>query len=169
MLERLSKILLVSSVALFLAVVAYNNLRDYGSNLEFVRHVLSMDTTFSGNQLKGRALTAPWIHHAFYAGIIAWEWIGAFTIGGGAWILWRHRDGSAADFERAKSPAVAALSVNLLLWFTAFLTVGGEWFAMWQSQIWNGQSAAFRMFACIGIVLLFLKTPDSELSPRPTS
>jgi hypothetical protein len=27
---------------------------------------------------------------------------------------------------------------------------------MWQSKIWNGQDAAFRMFACIGIVLIFL-------------
>jgi predicted small integral membrane protein len=41
-----------------------------------------------------------------------------------------------------------------------FLTVGGEWFVMWQSQIWNGQMSAFRMFTCVGIVLLFLKTAD---------
>jgi predicted small integral membrane protein len=164
MLERLSKMALVAAVSLFLTIVAYNNLVDYGSNLEFVRHVLSMDTTFSGNQLKGRALTAPWIHHLFYAGIIAWEWVGAFTIGFGAWTLWRARLATAADFARAKSFAVAALTGNMLLWFTAFITVGGEWFVMWQSQVWNGQTAAFRMFACIGIILLFLKTPDSELS-----
>ncbi len=164
MLERLSKVALVAAVSLFLAIVAYNNVVDYGSNLEFVRHVLSMDSTFSGNQLKGRALTQPWIHHTFYAGIIAWEWVGAISIGCGAWSLWRARKASSADFARSKSLAVAALTANLLLWFTAFLTVGGEWFAMWQSQVWNGQTAAFRMFACIGIILLFLKTPDSELS-----
>ncbi len=166
MLERLSKIALVAAVALFLAIVAANNIIDYGSNLEFVRHVLSMDTTFSGNRLKGRALTEPWIHHVFYSGIIAWEWVGAISIGWSAGILWHRRSASAAVFNAAKSPAVAALSLNLLLWFTAFLTVGGEWFAMWQSQIWNGQNAAFRMFACIGIVLLFLKTSDSELPPN---
>lgn len=164
MLERLSKVALVAAVSLFLTIVAYNNLIDYGSNFEFVRHVLSMDSTFSGNQLKGRALTQPWIHHIFYAGIIAWEWMGAISIAVGAWILWRAREASSADFARAKSVAVAALTGNMLLWFTAFITVGGEWFVMWQSQVWNGQTAAFRMFACIGIILLFLKTPDSELS-----
>jgi predicted small integral membrane protein len=164
MLERLSKVALVASVSLFLTIVAYNNLIDYGSNFEFVRHVLSMDSTFSGNQLRGRALTAPWIHHAFYAGIIAWEWVGAISIGVGAWQLWCARAASASDFARSKSLSVAALSGNMLLWFTAFITIGGEWFAMWQSQVWNGQTAAFRMFACIGIILLFLKTPDSELS-----
>ena len=164
MLERLSKVALVAAVSLFLTIVAYNNLIDYGSNFEFVRHVLSMDSTFSGNQLRGRALTTPRIHHTFYAGIIAWEWMGAIGIAVGAWILWRAREASSADFARAKSVAVAALAGNMLLWFTAFLTVGGEWFVMWQSQVWNGQTAAFRMFACIGIILLFLKTPDSELS-----
>jgi predicted small integral membrane protein len=48
----------------------------------------------------------------------------------------------------------------MLQWFIAFITVGGEWFTMWQSQIWNGQDAAFRMFACIGIVLIFLYLPE---------
>jgi predicted small integral membrane protein len=165
MLERISKIALVASVALFLGIVALNNVIDYGSNFDFVKHVLSMDTTFSGNKLKGRALTEPAIHHVFYAGIIAWEWIGTFSIGGSALYLWMRRRAPAAEFDRAKSPAIASLTLNMLLWFTAFITVGGEWFVMWQSQIWNGQTAAFRMFACIGIILLFLKTPDSELSP----
>jgi predicted small integral membrane protein len=40
--------------------------------------------------------------------------------------------------------------------------VGGEWFLMWQSKNWNGQDAAFRMFAVVGIVLLFLVQQDVE-------
>lgn len=43
-----------------------------------------------------------------------------------------------------------------------FLSVGGEWFLMWQSKAWNGQDAAFRMSASIGIVLLLLAQPDTE-------
>jgi predicted small integral membrane protein len=50
-----------------------------------------------------------------------------------------------------------------LQWLVAFLSVGGEWFLMWQSKIWNGQDAAFRMFACIGIILILLVLPDAEL------
>ena len=42
------------------------------------------------------------------------------------------------------------------MWLVAFLTVGGEWFLMWQSKSWNGQEAAFRMFTIVGIVLLLL-------------
>jgi predicted small integral membrane protein len=33
---------------------------------------------------------------------------------------------------------------------------------MWQSRTWNGQEAAFRMFAVVGIVFLILIQPDSE-------
>ena len=44
-----------------------------------------------------------------------------------------------------------------------FVEVGGEWFLMWQSQTWNGQEAAFRMFTVVGIVLILLVMKDEEL------
>jgi predicted small integral membrane protein len=50
----------------------------------------------------------------------------------------------------------------MLLWFVAFLSVGAEWFLMWQSKLWNGQDAAFRMFTCEGIVLLILMMAEPE-------
>ena len=56
---RLVKTAMVASTALFALLVAADNLLDYGSNYQFVRHVLSMDTTFPGNALMGRAVTAP--------------------------------------------------------------------------------------------------------------
>ncbi len=39
---------------------------------------------------------------------------------------------------------------------------GAEWFLMWQSQVWNGQTAATRMFTCVGLVLLIVKTQDVD-------
>jgi predicted small integral membrane protein len=44
----------------------------------------------------------------------------------------------------------------------AFLSVGAEWFLMWQSKLWNGQDAAFRMFTCEGIVVLILMMVEPE-------
>jgi len=76
--------------------------------------------------------------------------------------LIRSIGGGAAAFHRAKNMAVTGLTMSLLMWLVAFLSVGGEWFLMWQSKNWNGQEAAFRMFMVIGIVLLFLAMPDSE-------
>ena len=70
--------------------------------------------------------------------------------------------GSAAEFHRAKRVAIVALTLSLLMWLVAFLSVGGEWFLMWQSKTWNGQDAAFRMFTVVGIVLLLVAQPDQE-------
>ena len=58
-----------------------------------------------------------------------------------------------------------ALTISLLMWLVAFLTVGAEWFLMWQSRTWNGQEAAFRMFAVVSLVLLILLQPDAESQP----
>ena len=167
MIERNSKIALLAALALFMGLIAFNNVTDYGSNFDFVQHVLSMDTTFPGNRLKWRAITSPAAHHAFYCAIIAWEAVSGLGIAAGAVALWRVRRASSSAFNGAKSLAVGALTVNLLLWFTAFLTVGAEWFVMWQSQVWNGQVPAARMFTCVGLVLLFLKTPDADLPDCP--
>jgi predicted small integral membrane protein len=67
-----------------------------------------------------------------------------------------------AQFRRAESIAVTGLTVNLMIWLVAFLVLGGEWFLMWQSETWNGQIAAWRMFTVVGIVLLVLVQPDDE-------
>jgi predicted small integral membrane protein len=73
--------------------------------------------------------------------------------------------GAAAEFHRAKSIAIGALALGLMMWLVAFLSVGGEWFLMWQSKNWNGQDAAFRMFTVIGIVLLLVALPDHDDQP----
>jgi predicted small integral membrane protein len=73
MLVRLSKIILSAAIGLYLLIVALNNVTDYKSNYEFVRHVLAMDTTFPGNALMWRAIQSEPIYHLGYASIILWE------------------------------------------------------------------------------------------------
>ena len=159
MLERFCKTSLVAALALFMGLVAVNNLLDPSSNFAFVQHVLSMDTVAS---LRGRALTSPVVHHLLFATIIAWEAATALLCGVGAGSLAYTCRRTAASFHRAKTLAAAGLVVGLLLWLVAFLTVGGEWFLMWQSPTWNGQNAAFRMFAVTALVLLYLKQSEIE-------
>ena len=51
---RLLKIVMTGGACGFRVDEAHlDNLIDYGSNYEFVKHVLSMDTTFPGNKLMG--------------------------------------------------------------------------------------------------------------------
>ena len=80
----------------------------------------------------------------------------------GAWKLFRALRKPAAEFNAAKQMAIGALTLSMLMWLVAFLSIGGEWFLMWQSHTWNGQDAAFRMFVVVGVVLLILLQPDGE-------
>jgi predicted small integral membrane protein len=68
---RAIKSALVFGVAIFYSLVVFNNITDYGSNYEFVRHVMMMDSTFPGNRGMWRAIHAPLLHTAFYLSIIA--------------------------------------------------------------------------------------------------
>jgi predicted small integral membrane protein len=162
---RLAKTLLVFAVAVFYSFVVLNNTTDYDSNYQFVRHVLMMDSTFPANRGMWRAMNSPAIHTVFYLSIIAWESATMLLAWWGGIRMARALRQTAADFNRSKSVAVAALALALLMWLVAFLSVGGEWFLMWQSRTWNGQDAAFRMFTTIGIVLIFLALPDAESQP----
>ncbi len=157
---RLCKIVVTSLSSVFLLVVVFNNLTDPNSNYQFVRHVLGMDTTFPGNAGLYRAIHAPVLHKAFYASIIGWEALCCGLIGAGALRLWRARGAPSGEWNKAKGLASVGLTAGLVQWYFAFVTVGGEWFLMWQSKVWNGQDAALRMFVFMGISLLFLNQPD---------
>ena len=162
---RAAKISLVFAVALFYTLIVLNNLTDYNSNYQFMRHVLMMDSTFPGNHGMWRAVNSPAVHTAFYVSIIAWECLTMLLSWWGGLRLAKAFSAPAATFHQSKRVAVVALSSALLMWMVAFLSVGGEWYLMWQSRTWNGQDAAFRMFTLIGIGLVLLALPDSDGQP----
>ena len=162
---RTSRILLVAAVALFYTLVLFNNLTDYGSNYMFVHHVLLMDTTFPGNHGLWRAIHPVTVQMICYDSIIVWEAMVTAAMWIGCIVMLRALRKTAAEFDKAKRIAIAALTLGLLLWFFAFLTVGGEWFLMWQSKIWNGQDTAARMFETTGVVLLLLAMPERDEQP----
>ncbi len=165
MITRIAKLLLLAGIALYYSLVVFNNLTDFNSNYQFVSHVLAMDTTYPGNHGMWRALPSPVVHLAFYITIIAWEIATTILLWWGAARLLRALRLPAGSFNTAKRVPVMALTLSLLMWLVAFLSVGAEWFLMWQSHIWDGREAAFRMFAVIGIVLLILLQPDAEGQP----
>ncbi|MDP9050667.1 MAG: DUF2165 domain-containing protein [Acidobacteriota bacterium] len=165
MITRVAKALLVAGVALFYTLVVFNNLTDFDSNWQFVHHVLAMDSTFPGNHGMWRALPGTRVEMAFYISIIAWEMVTAVLLWWGVVRLAGTIRGRAADFNTAKGLAVMALTLSLMMWLVAFLSVGAEWFLMWQSHTWNGQEAAFRMFTVVGVVLLLVLQADTDGQP----
>jgi predicted small integral membrane protein len=165
MVIRASKSALLFAVGLFYLLVVLNNTTDYASNYEFVHHVLMMDSTFPGNSGMWRAINSTFIHHAFYDSIIAWEMLTTVLAFWGAIRMAQTLRSPVADFNLAKRMGIAALTLSLLMWLVAFLTVGAEWFLMWQSKAWNGQEAAGRMFNVIGLLLIYISLPDRAEQP----
>jgi predicted small integral membrane protein len=162
---RTIKVLLVFGVAIFYTLVVFNNVTDYGSNFEFVRHVMMMDSTLPANKGMWRAVNTPALHTAFYLSIIAWEAVTMLLSWWGGIRMVRALGAGVSTFHQAKRVAIMALTLNLLMWLVAFLSIGGEWFLMWQSKSWNGQDAAFRMFTVMGIVLVLVVQPDTPDQP----
>jgi predicted small integral membrane protein len=156
----LAATLLTATIALYMALVALGNITDFGTNQQFVRHVLAMDTTFKDEDLMWRAVTSHGLQDAAYVGIIVWETVAALVLIYGSW-LWARRD----DL-RARRMSTYGLLMVMLLFGAGFIAIGGEWFSMWQSKSWNGLDAATRIFLFSGVVLIVnqLSAPRTETS-----
>lgn len=163
LITRYAKIIMCLALGAVCLLIAFNNITDYGTNYVFVQHVLSMDSTLPDSHLKYRAISNPVLWEIAYAAIITAEALTGVLFIGGAASLWRTRQAPAEVFNRAKGYAIAGGTLAFLVWFFGFMGVGGEWFAMWESQTWNGQQSAFRFYMTMLAVLVFLNQPDADL------
>ncbi|MGH1373638.1 MAG: DUF2165 family protein [Cellvibrionaceae bacterium] len=157
---RLIKTLMLLTVAIYCSFVVFNNLSNYDSNFRFVQHVLSMDTVFPANRGHSRAITDTSSHHFAYSIIIGAEIIIAALCWMGVINMLRTIKSSA--FKTSKILGCYGLALGFTLWFGGFIGVGGEWFMMWQSKIWNGQQAAFRISVAFLLLLIFLSAPEPD-------
>ena len=163
---RYCKASLLFVAAFFYFLVVFNNIFDYGSNLLYIENVLGMTETFS-DSLHWRRLEHPFFHWVFYVTIILWELLSMVLCAWAGWKLLSAARMDAVAFQKAKRLGAVAYTVSLLQWYFAFITVGGEYFLMWQSENWNGQDAAFRMFGILGISLLFHCQRNDYLDTPP--
>ena len=105
----LAATVLTATIALYMALVAFGNITDFGTNQQFVRHVLAMDTTFKDEDLMWRAVTSQGLQDAAYVGIIVWETVAALVLIYGSW-LWARRD----DLRARRMSTYGLLMVMLL-------------------------------------------------------
>lgn len=153
---HLAATLLTATVALYIALVAFGNITDFGTNQQFVRHVLAMDTTFKDDDLMWRAVSSRGLQDAVYVVIIVWETLAALVLMYGTWLWVRH------DYERARRFSTYGVLMLMVLFGAGFIAVGGEWFAMWQSKDWNGLEAATRVFLLSGVVLVVVQLTEGR-------
>ena len=158
---RLAKIVLTARAGLLFLLVGVNNIIDYETNFDVVKHILSMDMIPPG-PFAGRVVAASSLHHIFYLGIIGVEILGGAATLTGVLRLWRARNEAAKEFNKDKSLALCGLALVFGLYFIGFATIGGEWFQMWRAGSYNMQEPAFRFIGSIGLVMLFLNQPDED-------
>ena len=163
LLFRYTKIIAVASVALMALLIVIGNTTDYYSNYYFVEHVMKMDTTFPDSHLHYRSIQQPFLFHLGYIVIIILEATMALCCIKGSYSMYKNIKQTVLVFHASKKFAVAGLAIGILIWFTGFEVIGGEWFAMWQSSSWNGLGAAERISTFLGIVLILLHLQESEL------
>jgi predicted small integral membrane protein len=163
---RWCKVVLIVAIASFFTSVAVDNVIDYNVNWDFVQHVMAMDTIFPQSTLRWRAITDPTIQRTAYHLIIATQtttavllWIGVIRLLAAI---------KSARFGSAKAVAAAGLTLGLLLYTMGFVVIAGEWFAMWQSKVWNSQQTALSFIIMISGVLVILLLPD-ESAPSAQS
>jgi len=157
---RALQVLGVAAIGMLTALACFNNLTDYNSNFVLVEHVLSMDTTFPEGALRWRAIASGALHHVAYWLIIAAEGLAGALCLAGAYRMLAATAADADIFHQSKNLALWGLTVAVALYLVGFMVIGAEWFAMWQSQRWDGRQPAFRILACIGLVILILLQKD---------
>lgn len=157
---RAIKIGMVASIALLFSLIALNNIVDPDSNWVFVHHVLSMDTTFLRPILMKRAINSPDLQRAAYGLIVGWELLTSILCWAGCIRLLLKVNATNTQFKEAKNTAFIGLFTGFLLYMVGFIVIGGEWFCMWQSPVWNGQDSASFFITSILVVMLFLKLND---------
>lgn len=157
---RLVKTICVAAISMMALLVAFGNITDYYTNFQFVEHVLKMDTTFNNNHLHYRSINNVFAFHFFYISIILAETFMAFCCVKGCWLLFKNLRKDAAIFHASKNWAIAGITIGIIIWFLGFEVVGGEWFAMWQSTIWNGLAAAERVLSFLLLTLILLHFKD---------
>ncbi|MFI2434333.1 DUF2165 domain-containing protein [Streptomyces sp. NPDC018693] len=150
---------LTGTLALYITLVALGNITDFGTNQQFVQHVLAMDTTFKDEDVMWRAITNKGVQDAVYVAIIVWETVAALVLIAGTW-FWARRDQG-----RARRLSTYGLLMLMLLFGAGFIGIGGEWFAMWQSGDWNGLEAATRVFLVSGVVLIVVQMTPATRRP----
>ena len=159
---RLLKIIFSFAAAFYMTLVVLNNVTDPDANYQFVRGVFSMENIFSGETNRWRALSADGLVLMGFIFIVSLEAIIALLLWRGSFGMLRSQNASNEAYLNSKKYTTLGLGLGILLWFTLFITIGGEWFLMWQSEKWNALPTAFSLTIIFFLFLLFHQQHDHD-------
>ena len=159
--NRLIKVALVASAAAFCLFYALQNIFNLPAAQWFVQYVVTMEGHESYQGHFGPAFGSSAIHAAMLWIIILLELAAGGLAAKGAFDLWRARNGSVAEFNAAKTWALAGTGLAVFIWFGIFSAVGGAYFQMWQTEAGTGAlQGAFWYSMQNGLVWLMVRADD---------
>ena len=121
-----------------------------------------MEDVFSGEKNAWRSIRSPLFQHVMYLFIIAWEVMITILIFVGVVRMLGNLKAGEMAFKKSGTYLKTGLCMGVMLWFTFFVSVGGEWFLMWQSKTWNGQLTAFLLSICFLLFLIHQHLPEES-------
>jgi predicted small integral membrane protein len=146
---------LTAITALYYLLVAFGNITDFRTNFDFVDNVFDMGSTFNDKDVMWRRIQNNGLVTVAYVCVIIWETLIAGVL---LTALYQWLRGNR---ELGRRLSVVGWTMGLILFGGLFITIGGEWFSMWQSSKWNGLEPAFRNFTIAGIGLILAHLPGA--------
>ena len=160
---RVTKTLLILSVAAWGAVGAFLNVVNWEGTLTSVTAATSM-STFEGGADSWQATSNALV-----------MWLGAIFIAGskvgaavfcvlGALRMWHARAADVHAFRAAKELALVGCGIAVFMLFSGFIVVAESWFEMWRSEFLRAASleSAFRYAGMITLIALFVAMPEES-------
>lgn len=161
MITRKLKIVFVALISLLCLFYAGQNIANLDACYQAFAYVMSM----ADHQVYQNSFLPPitasalvWIALLLVVGL---EFAAGLIAAKGAHDLWAARNGSATEFNAAKSNALLGTGLGIIVWLGFFGVFGNGLFQMWQT-VPGGQSAAgaFQYFASCALVFLIVNSPD---------
>ena len=157
---RITKIV----AALFIGAIGALFFLDNLFNLEAAYSVVSF--VVSGTEqpyykILGPTVSSTWLTYlalfTIMAGELAVGVLGIF----GAYRMIKERNGSAESFSAAKSNAILAGVLGMLVWYGFFIVIGEGYFHMWQTEIGLGSvEGALRYGTVCGVLMFYISTQN---------
>ncbi len=146
---------LVLMTAAYYLVVAFDNITNPASYWAFVRGVLSQDGLVPDSGFQWRAVDATWFQVAGYVSIILVETVTGLLLAYASYRGFRSLKG-AAEWAAAQRWTMVGTIAGLAVFFLGFITIGGNWFAMYLNSKFNGLDPAFQNAVMALLTALFV-------------
>lgn len=173
----LAKTILLTGLAFWITLIAFNNATDPGTNTGLIGQMISMEAIKAdpavGNGLEWRAWPQ-WLATPILVLVIALQAVIALLLWRAALMFTRHLFGAREEEPvRAIKAANVALSAFMSLWF--FFLVGGLWFGYWM-KLGPVQGVHFTLLIVTVLSLLFVnhqprvqEAPERAVTPTDRS